>query len=116
MSEEDLRQFIFANARAIDELRASTSELRASTSELRASTNELRASTNELRASTKELTQSVGDLRASISDLRDIVVGHERRIIRLEGKEVDWWGDHLTLIDRVQKLEEWKRKMEGENQ
>ena len=64
---------------------------------------------------TSELRTSTGDLRASISDLRDIVAGHERRTIRLEGKEVDTWGDYLTLLDRVRKLEEWKRKLEGED-
>jgi chromosome segregation ATPase len=93
MTDEELKQLVAANARDISELRASISELRASTSELRAST---------------------GDLRASISDLRDIVGGHERRIIRLEGKEIDTWGDYLTLLDRVRKLEEWKRKLEEE--
>lgn len=63
---------------------------------------------------TSELRVSISDLRVSISALRDIVAGHERRIIRLEGKEVDTWGDYLTLLDRVRELEEWKRKREGE--
>lgn len=93
MTDEELKQLVAANAKAVSELRASTSELRASTSELRA---------------------SVSDLRASVSDLRDIAGGHERRIIRLEGKEVDTWGDYLTLFDRVRELEEWKRKQERE--
>ena len=80
MTDEELKQLVAANSRAISDLQTST-----------------------------------GELRASISDLRDIVVGHERRIIRLEGKEVDTWGDYLTLFDRVRKIEEWKRKLEGED-
>ena len=79
MTDEELKQLVAANSRAISDLQTST-----------------------------------GELRASISDLRDIVVGHERRIIRLEGKEVDTWGDYLTLLDRVRALEEWRRKLEGE--
>ena len=94
MTDEELKQLVAANTRATSELRESIRELRESTSELRTST---------------------GDLRVSISALRDIVAGHERRIIRLEGKEVDTWGDYLTLLDRVRKIEEWKRKLEGEN-
>ena len=105
MTDEELKQLVAANARATSELRASTSE----------SSSELRASIRELRTSISELRTSTGDLRASISDLRDIVAGHERRIIRLEGKEVDTWGDYLTLLDRVRKIEEWKRKLEGED-
>lgn len=62
-----------------------------------------------------ELRGATGDLRSSISALRDIVVGHERRILRLEGKEVDTWGDYLTLLDRVRELEDWKRKLERED-
>ena len=68
MTDEELKQLVAANTRATSELRESIRELRESTSELRTST---------------------GDLRVSISALRDIVAGHERRIIRLEGKEVD---------------------------
>ena len=98
MTDEELKQLVAANARAISELRASSSEQRISISELRASISEQRI--------------SIGDLRASISSLRDIVVGHERRIVRLEGKEVDTWGDYLTLLDRVRELEEWRRKLE----
>lgn len=79
MTDEELKQLVAANARAVSELRA-----------------------------------SVSDLRASVSDLRDIAGGHERRIIRLEGKEVDTWGDYLTLFDRVRELEEWKRRQERE--
>ena len=109
MTDEELKQLVATNAKAIGELRESISELRESISELRASTSELRASTSELRAST-------GDMRASINSLRDIVAGHERRIIRLEGKEIDTWGDYLTLSDRVRELEEWKRKMQGESE
>jgi hypothetical protein len=56
--------------------------------------------------------RDIGDLRASISDLRDIVVGHERRVIRLEGRDIDLWGDYLTLADRIRVLEDWKRKQE----
>ena len=95
MTDEELKQLVAANTKSISELRASIGDLRASTSEQRI---------------------SIGDLRASISDLRDIVVGHERRIIRLEGKEVDTWGDYLTLFDRVRALEEWRRKLEEEEQ
>ena len=69
---------------------------------------------SDLRVSVSDLRASVSDLRASVSDLRDIAGGHERRIIRLEGKEVDTWGDYLTLLDRVRELEEWKRKRERE--
>ena len=98
MTDDELKQLVAANARATSELRESTSE-----------------STRELRESIRELRTSTGDLRASISDLRDIVAGHERRIIRLEGKEVDTWGDYFTMLDRVRKLEEWKRKLEGED-
>ena len=94
MTDDELKQLVAANTRATSELRESIRELRESTSELRTST---------------------GDLRVSISALRDFVAGHERRIIRLEGKEVDTWGDYLTLLDRVRKLEEWKRKLEGED-
>lgn len=43
-------------------------------------------------------------------------MSRERRIIRLEGKEVDVWGDYLTLLDRVRELEQWRRKLEGEEQ
>lgn len=112
MTDEELKQLVAANARATSELRESIGELRTSTSE---STSQLRESISELRESIGELRTSTGDLRASISALRDIVAGHERRIIRLEGKEVDTWGDYLTLLDRVRKLEEWKRKLEGED-
>lgn len=123
MTDEELKHLVAANARAISELRESIGELRISTSEstseLRESISELRKSTgestSELRESISELRTSTGELRESISALRDIVVGHERRIIRLEGKEVDTWGDYLTLLDRVRKLEEWKRKLEGED-
>ncbi len=86
MTDEELQQLVAANARAISDLRTSVSDLRT----------------------------SVSDLRASVSDLRDIAGGHERRIIRLEGKEVDTWGDYLTLFDRVRELEEWKRRQERE--
>jgi len=94
MTDEELKQLVAANAKAIGELRASIGEVRESISELRAST---------------------GDMRASINSLRDIVAGHERRIIRLEGKEIDTWGDYITLLDRVRALEEWKRKLQGES-
>ena len=129
MTDEELKQLVAANAKAIGELRESVSELRASTadtresiSELRESISELRASTadtrdsiSELRESVSELRASTGDMRASINSLRDIVAGHERRIIRLEGREIDTWGDYLTLLDRVRELEEWKRKLERES-
>ena len=102
MTDEELKQLVAANTKSISELQASSREQRISISELRASTTEQRI--------------AIGDLRASISDLRDIIVGHERRIIRLEGKEVDTWGDYLTLFDRVRALEEWRRKIEEEEQ
>lgn len=108
MTDEELKQLVAANAKAIGELRESIGELRVSVSELRASMVDTRESMSELRAST-------GDMRASINSLRDIVAGHERRIIRLEGKEIDTWGDYLTLFDRVRELEEWKRKLQGES-
>ena len=69
----------------------------------------------ELKELVAANARAISDLRASISDLRDIAGGHERRIIRLEGKEIDTWGDYLTLLDRVRELEQWKRKLEGEN-
>ncbi len=59
------------------------------------------------------LERDIGDLRASIGDLRDIIVGHERRVIRLEGRDVDLWGDYLTLAERIKVLEDWKRQQEG---
>ncbi len=101
MTDEELKQLVAANAKDI--------------SELRESIREERESIREERESIRELRRSTGDLRASISALRDIVAGHERRIIRLEGKEVDTWGDYLTLLDRVRELEEWKRKLEAED-
>jgi archaellum component FlaC len=59
------------------------------------------------------IERDIGDLRASISGLRDIIVGHERRVIRLEGRDVDLWGDYLTLAERIRTLEDWKRQQEG---
>ncbi|MFB2982638.1 hypothetical protein [Microseira sp. BLCC-F43] len=105
MTDEELKQLVAANAKAIGELRDSIGEVRES---MRESIGELRESIGEVRAST-------GDMRASINSLRDIVAGHERRIIRLEGKEIDTWGDYITLLDRVRALEEWKRKLQGES-
>ena len=127
MTDEELKQLVATNAKAIGELRESIGELRESISELRASNAEIRESMRasnaelresiaELRESTAELRASTGDMRASINSLRDIVAGHERRIIRLEGKEIDMWGDYLTLFDRVRELEEWKRKMQGDSE
>ena len=120
MTDEELKQLVATNAKAIGELRESIGELRESISELRASNAEIResmrASNAELRESIAELRASTGDMRASINSLRDIVAGHERRIIRLEGKEIDMWGDYLTLFDRVRELEEWKRKMQGDSE
>lgn len=58
------------------------------------------------------LERDIGNLRASISDLRDIIVGHERRVIRLEGRDVDLWGDYITLAERINVLEDWKRQQE----
>ncbi|RMG07741.1 MAG: hypothetical protein D6728_16110 [Cyanobacteria bacterium J055] len=74
-----------------------------------------RESEERMRASDERMTRlerDIGDLRASISDLRDIVVGHEKRTIRLEGRDIDLWGDYLTVADRIRVLEEWKRQQE----
>jgi len=123
MTDEELKQLVAANAKAIGELRDSIGEvresMRASIGELRDSIGEvrdsMRESIGELRESIGEVRASTGDMRASINSLRDIVAGHERRIIRLEGKEIDTWGDYITLLDRVRALEEWKRKLQGES-
>jgi Mg2+ and Co2+ transporter CorA len=123
MTDEELKQLVAANAKAIGELRDSIGEvresMRESIGELRDSIGEvrdsMRESIGELRESIGEVRASTGDMRASINSLRDIVAGHERRIIRLEGKEIDTWGDYITLLDRVRALEEWKRKLQGES-
>lgn len=40
------------------------------------------------------------------------MVGHERRVLRLEGRDIDLWGDYMTLADRIRVLEDWKRQQE----
>ncbi|MEO0828151.1 MAG: hypothetical protein AAFY67_21335 [Cyanobacteria bacterium J06642_9] len=106
MTDEELKQLIESNAKAI----AAAAEERR---EMRESIAELRQSTSELRQSTSELRQSTGDLRATIADLRDISVGHERRISRVEGKEIDAWGDRLTLAEKLQVLEARVKRLEA---
>ncbi len=49
--------------------------------------------------------KETGDLRASIADLRDIAAGHERRLTRMEGREISWWGDMITLEERLARIE-----------
>ncbi len=63
MTDEELKQLVAANAKAIGELRESINELRAS----------MRESNAELRESIAELRASTGDMRASINSVRDIV-------------------------------------------
>ncbi len=93
-------------------------QTRASIDELRALINELRVSISEQKAFITDSSElrSTDDLRASICDLPDIIIGHERHIICLDGKQIDWWEvDRIMLADRVRKLEEWEAKYGIEN-
>ncbi|MFB2894051.1 hypothetical protein ACE1CI_14165 [Aerosakkonemataceae cyanobacterium BLCC-F50] len=103
----------------VEESIAASNERMTRVEESIAASNERMTRVEESIAASTEriilLERGIGDLRASISDLRDIIVGHERRVIRLEGKEVDWWGDYITLAERIQVLEDWKRQQEGNN-
>jgi uncharacterized coiled-coil DUF342 family protein len=66
--------------------------------------------TVSLREEIKDLKNSSIALRSAIDRLADICTGHERRVSRMEGREIDWWGDYLTLTERVEALEAWHRK------
>ncbi|MFB2833198.1 hypothetical protein [Floridanema evergladense] len=71
-----------------------------------------------LAASTERiilLERGIGDLRTSISDLRDIIVGHERRIMSLEGRNVNLWDDYINLAEHIQALENWELQQEEKN-
>jgi signal transduction histidine kinase len=94
MTDDELRQLVASNAKAIEAAAGERSEMRQGISELRASVAELRASMTVLRT-------SVGDVRASIADLRDIVLDNAQRVRRLEGREIDLWGEHITLDEKV---------------
>jgi hypothetical protein len=57
--------------------------------------------------------KETGDLRASIANLRDIAAGHERRLNRMEGREISWWGDMITLEERLARIEATIRDLLG---
>ncbi len=85
MTDDELKQLVAANATSIAQMSQEISDLKTST----------------------------GNLRVSIESLRDIIVDHQRRVMRLEGREIDLWGDHLSLEERVRALESWKANMEN---
>ncbi|MEQ8466426.1 hypothetical protein [Coleofasciculus sp. E1-EBD-02] len=100
----------------VEESLAASNERMSRVEKSLAASNERMSRVEESFAASNErmtsLERDIGNLRASISDLRDIIVGHERRVIRLEGRDVDLWGDYITLAERINVLEDWKRQQE----
>jgi len=84
MTDDELKELVAGNARAIADLRESSKDLGRKIEE------EVKASKN---------------LRTAIERTHDIVIGNTKRIGRMEGREIDLWGNHLDVEEKIRALE-----------